>query len=319
MKLNQFFKYFFSLLSALIVLGGCSPKDESKPLRIGMNTWPGYEPLVLAKDLGYLSEKTLISRLDSATDVVKSFKSDIIDIACLTLDEAIILQDNSEDEIKIIAIIDFSTGGDAVIAKKDIASMKDLRGRKIGVESSALGAFMISRAIDLTPELDRDDLTIVNIGYEHHESEFLNGNIDAVVTFEPVKTKLLQSNAHIIFDSTQIPGEIVDVMIVKTKIIKEKNLEIVKLLEAWYKSVEFLSKKEEKSLKMMAEYEGISYEDFKIAYDGIKIPSLEENKEFFNSKLEDTIKKIDAILLEKYLIRGSVDPKKIYTTQYLKR
>ena len=186
---NQFFKLLFSIVF-FILLSGCSI-NKDKSIRLGMNTWPGYEPFILAKELNYLSENVYISRLDSATDVVKSFKSDIIDIACLTLDEAIVLQHNSNDDITIIATIDFSAGGDAIIANKTIKNMADLKGKKVGVESSALGAFMISRAVDLTPNLEINDIRIIDVGYEHHMEKFINKDIDAVVTFEPVKTKLL--------------------------------------------------------------------------------------------------------------------------------
>ena len=321
MKLNQFFKNILLVLSisfSAIFLNSCSSnEDEIKPLRIGMNTWPGYEPFVFAKEQGFLAENVKISRVASATDVIKSFKSDIIDVACITLDEAIILQNRSEEAIKIITIMDFSTGGDAVISKKEIKSMVELKGKRVGVESSALGAFMISRAVDLTPNLKMNDLKIINLGYEHQEAEFKKGNVDAVVTFEPVKTNLLQGNAHVIFDSTQIPGEILDVMVVKEKTILTKKTALQSLVNGWYKSIEYISNNQDKSLQKMAKYEHISYQEFKTAYNGIKVPSLIENSKFYKDKLDDTIIKINAILLEKKLITKSIIPKNIYTDQFL--
>lgn len=304
----------------MVFLNACDTQEsELKSLRIGMNTWPGYEPFMLAKEQGFLADNVRISRLDSTTDVIKALNIDIIDVACVTLDEAMLLHDKSNDAIKIIAIIDFSTGGDAIIAKKEIASMASLKGKRIGVESSALGAFVISRSVDLTPNLHINDFQIINLGYEHHEKSFNEGIIDAVVTFEPVKTKLLQGNAHVIFDSTQIPGEIIDVMVVKEKTIKTKKHALQAMINSWFKSVAHISKQPDESIRAMASYEGISFSEFQSAYRGIKMLTLEENKVFFDNKLSNTILEMEETLLAKNLIRKKIIPKSFYNTEFLQR
>ncbi len=321
MQSNRFFSNLFSVMFTLFFLSafsGCTLQEEkTKSLRIGMNTWPGYEPFVLAKNLGYLADNVHISRVDSATDVIKAFRSDLIDIACITLDEAIILKNKSKDSMKIIAIMDISDGGDAVIGRKDIGSMSELKGSRIGVESSALGSFMLSRAVDMTPGLELKDLKIVNLGYEHHIKEFNKGNIDAVVTFEPVKTKLLKGYAHVLFDSSQIPGEIVDVMVVKDKTIAKKKSALNNAIKGWFKSVEYISREPDKSMQAMAEYEEVSLEEFKIAYVGIDVPSLQENKRFMSEQLQGSIIKLTKSLYEKKLIRNEAVLKDFYSAEFI--
>lgn len=323
MRSNQFFKTILLAVSIsfiVILLNACTSNTQDvKSLRIGMNTWPGYEPFVFAKEKGYLQKNVYISRLDSATDTIKAFKSGIIDVACLTLDEAIILQNSIGEPIKIITILDFSTGADAIISTKEIKSMQDLKGKKVGVESSALGAFMLSRAVDSTPGLTMNDLNIVYISYENHETAFDKENIDAVVTFEPVKTNLLRRNTHVIFDSMQIPGEILDVMVVKEETILEKELALQLLVDGWYESIEHISRNLKSSLQIMAKYEYISYEEFKMAYKGIKTPSRDENKHIFNATLDDSISKISTILLKKKLIRKKINSKNLYSDKFIKK
>lgn len=299
---------------------GCSPQEEkTKSLRIGMNTWPGYEPFVLAKDLGYLADNVHISRVASATDIIKAFRSDLIDIACITLDEAIILKTKSKEDIKIIAIMDISNGGDAVVARKNIGSMSELKGSRIAVESSALGSFMLARAVDLTPGLKLKDLKIVNLSYEDHLREFNRGNIDAVVTFGPVKTKLLKGYAHMLFDSSQIPGEILSVMVVKDKTIQIKKSALHKLVSAWFKSVEYISREPYKSMQAMAKYEGLSVKEFTTSYRGIKVPSLEENKRFMSEQLQDSIIKVTKVLHEKKLITKELVLKDFYNDEFIEK
>ncbi|MCU7799406.1 MAG: ABC transporter substrate-binding protein [gamma proteobacterium symbiont of Lucinoma myriamae] len=322
MLLLRFFNFIFLIIIiSMPLLSGCDTQNnEHKVLRIGMNTWPGYEPLMLAKEKGFISKNIKISRVDSATDVIKALRSDLIDVACVTLDEAMMFQATSNEPIKIITIMTFSTGGDALIANKSISSMALLKGKRIGVESSALEAFMLSRAVDLTSGLHINELKIIITGYEHHEKEFQEGNIDAVVTFEPIKTKLLQNrNNHILFDSTQIPGEIIDVMIVKEKNILSKHDALQALINGWYKSIEYINKEPEQSMQMMASYEEISFNEFKTAYHGIKIPTRMETTEFYTNKLSHTITTTEKILLDKKLVHQKIIPEVLYSHQFLEQ
>ena len=63
------------------------------------------------------------------------------------------------------------------------------------------------------------DIKIVFLGVSEHERAFKNGKVDAVVTFGSARTKLLAAGAKQLFDSSQIPGEIVDVLIVSEDVI----------------------------------------------------------------------------------------------------
>lgn len=314
---------FFNLLLLISILlsGGCDkPVNKQEFLRVGMNTWPGYEPLMLAREKGFFDNNINISRVDSATDVIMALRSDLIDVACVTLDEALLFQAASTEPVKIITIMDFSTGGDVVIANKAIVSMGALKGKRIGVESNALGAFMLSRAVELTPGLHINELQIININYEYHEKEFNSGNIDAIVTFEPIKTKLLQNiNNHILFDSTQIPGEIIDVMIVKEKHIAPKREALQALVNGWYQSLDYIAKEPEQSMHLMAFYEGISLEEFKRAYLGIKIPVLAETLDYYENKLNHTIVATEKVLLENRLVHDKVVPEALYSQQFLEQ
>ena len=84
-------------------------------------------------------------------------------------------------------VTDISNGADVILAKPEIQSLKDLKGRRVGVDSTALGAFVITRAlgqVGLSPK----DIEIVSLGVSEQERAFKQGIVDAVVTFEPVRS-----------------------------------------------------------------------------------------------------------------------------------
>ena len=123
-----------------------APNNE-QTLSIGTNVWPGYEPLYLARDQGFLpSEKLNLVEYPSATQVIKGFRNGAIQFAALTLDEVLILAENGLNP-KVILIMDISDGGDVVLANPRFSSMQQLKGKRIAVESSALGAYVLTRAL----------------------------------------------------------------------------------------------------------------------------------------------------------------------------
>ena len=83
MKLS--IKPLYALL-LLIFLSGCT--QNKQPLKIATNTWIGYEPLYVIEQLNLTDSPIKLTRKQNATDVMKLFESGEVDMACLTLDEA---------------------------------------------------------------------------------------------------------------------------------------------------------------------------------------------------------------------------------------
>lgn len=96
-------------------IASCS-ESPPEPLRIVSSPWPGYEPLYLARDLGYFGNNRVnLFELPSADINMESFRNGSIDLATLTLDEAIeLLRDGIK--LRILLVMDFSNGADAVLA-----------------------------------------------------------------------------------------------------------------------------------------------------------------------------------------------------------
>lgn len=319
MKKNYFFRLIYTLLIGFVLVG-CESKPTSKVLTVAMNTWPGYEPVLLAKEKGFIKENVHVSRMDSATDVIATFNSGITDVAFVTLDEVLALHSRIDYGVKIIAVLDTSNGGDVILSKPDINDLKELKGKKVGLESSAIGAYMLLRAFELNPEIELDDVYIKPMLYSEHEEAFNNNLVSAVVTFEPVKTALLKTGANILFDSTKIPGEILDVMMVKDETIKNKPEELRAFLRGWFEAVGFIKTDREKAMSMMAKYEGISSKEFSVAHKGILVPNLEENINYMSNKngeFLNTVTRLQGILLKNKMIEKAKNIDDIYTDEIL--
>ena len=309
------------MLCCLLLTAAACDRNTQTPLRIAHISWPGYEPLPLAESENLYSGVEVINyRVGSATEVIRAFEQDVVDVAAVTLDEAIALQSRSKERIYIIVVLDISHGGDAIIAKNEIASISDLKGKRIGLESSALGAFFISRAVDSSPDISLQDLIIVPKLYDQHFTSFISGDVDAIVTFEPVKSMILEKKGHVIFDSTAIDNEIVDVLITKHSLTEKRPKEIKALVAGYFNTLDFIKKHPDKSFSKMAKFEDVRISSFSKSLSGIRVPDKTENFALLSGEspaLISTINKLQNFLYKNKIINNNIDAAMLVTDTFL--
>lgn len=270
------FKYIkYLLLAILLVITACVEKPQ-QALRIGAVLWPGYEPLYLAKKLGYF-EKQPIKIIDylSNTDAMQAFRNYNLEAGTFTLDEAFrILADGID--IDIILIMDTSYGGDVILANPDINSVSELKGKPIAVENTAVGAYVLSRALELN-NLELEDVQIVSINTMEQISSFATGDVVAAVTFDPNRTQLLKAGKKEIFSSTQIPNEIVDLLVVRKDYLNNNPMIVKHLVQAWYKALNYQRQYPEESASHSLKRFNTSKEEYIKGLELLKFTSRDEN------------------------------------------
>jgi len=301
------------LLGGLFLLG-CEPSGSS--LRIGTNVWPGYEPLYVAQhEKRWDTEKIRLVEYPSASEVLRAFRNKALEGASLTADEVLLLRED-RIPVKIVLIHDISDGGDVIIARNHIKSVKDLKGKKVGVESNALGAYVLSRALEIHG-MKASDIQIIKIDINEQEKDFLNQKVDAVVTFEPVKTKLINQGGQIIFSSKEIKNEIVDVLVFHEDAIKNQKSLIQNVVNEWFWAVRLLNEKPNHASKIIARRLKITPEEVIQSFEGLHIPDRKENLQLF-SEIEKSLQKINQVMFDNQLIKKKVEIYNLVTDEFIK-
>ena len=263
------------LLVLVSILSGCMREPEL-PLRIGTNVWIGSEPLYLARDLKYLDRGVVqLVEYPSASEVSRAFRNQAIDGMVISLDELFVLAVDGPQP-KIVVVVDVSRGADVVVGRTGMHAMKDLKGKRVAVESTALGAFVLSRALVLNG-MQASDVNIVHLESNEHPAAFKQGQVDGAVTFDPYRTELLGAGARTLFDSSQIPGEIVDLLAVRASVLEKNPYALQALLTGWFKALDYLQREPADAAARMAVREQITGEQFLEALKGLHIPSRTEN------------------------------------------
>ncbi|HEY9705545.1 MAG TPA: ABC transporter substrate-binding protein [Allocoleopsis sp.] len=311
-----------SIMICVIAIALTSCPDNNIPtIRIATNLWTGYETLYLARSLGYY-EQTSIKLTDypSGSEEVKAYRNNEIEGAGLSIDQALNLAVTQED-FSIITIMDFSNGADVILAKPEFKNMQALKGKKIGVESTALGAFFLTRALEKN-NMTAKDIEIVSLELNEHERAYKTGKIDAVVTFGPPRAKLLELGAKLVFDSSQIPGEIVDTLVVRKDIIKKYPQVIQTLVNGRFKALEYLKQHPQDAANRIAPRTKVKPEQILDAFKGMKQPDLKENQELLsqtNPILVTGMQKLVKVMVENKLLSKPVEPSTILDDSFVKK
>lgn len=304
----------FIYLATCILLSSCADTPEPT-LRLGTNIWPGYEPLYLARKRGSLAnEKVHLVEFSSASQTIQAYRNNLIDAAALTLDEVLMLKDSGE-HLKIVLIMDISNGGDAILGQKNIKTLAEIKGKRIGVENGALGGYIFSRALEIV-KLDSQSVDIIAIDINEHEKYFLEHKIDAVVTFEPVRSKLIEAGANLLFDSRQLPGEIVDVLIIRDEFINKYPDRINYLLDAWFKTLTYMQSKPLEAAQILGLRMKLTATETLYSYTMLTLPNKKENNNLLKNEpaplLLSTINKLSSFMLNNNLIKKNINSHSLF-------
>lgn len=303
---KRYLSIFLILVSLILGFNFCK-NIQLEPIKIGTNSWIGYEPFYLARHLNFIDNKSIsIFEMPSASDVIRAFRNGLLDCATLTLDESYLLLQDSMD-IKILFIIDISLGADAILSKPEIKTLEDLKGKKIAVENSAVGAYLLTRAMEFA-NLKSSDIQIIIKTIAGHEQAYKSGEVDAVVTFEPAKTKILEAGANILFSSKQIPDEIFDVLIIKEDLLLKRRNELENLKTAWYRSLKYIKDHPKEALKFSGKRMGLTQIQIENSFLGIKIPDKDENQKILRDNFYVSAFRIRDIMLNKNLLQKNINP-----------
>jgi NitT/TauT family transport system substrate-binding protein len=295
-------------VAVALLLSSCAREPETA-LRIGTNVWIGSEPLYLARELGRLNPATVqLVEYPSASEVLRAFRNQAIDGMVISLDELFGLAVDGL-EPRIILVVDVSHGADVVVGRRGMRSMRDLKGRSVAVESGALGAFVLSRALALNG-MQASDVKVVHLESNEQPSAFEQGQVDGAVTFDPYRTQFLRAGATTLFDSTRIPGEIVDLLAVRASVVEGRPKAMAALLTGWFDAIDYMNREPKDAAQRMGIRQQTSGEQFLEAQQGLHIPSRDENLRMLGGpapELAVTGRRLMALMLESKLLPASLD------------
>ncbi|MBF5046604.1 MULTISPECIES: ABC transporter substrate-binding protein [Myxococcaceae] len=299
------------MLPALLVLllagGAACTQPPPAPMRLGTVMWPGHEPLFLARESGQLPDAQVrLVEYSSLSEVNRAFRNGALDAAGLTLDMALALAQQGF-EPRVVLVMDISQGADALLARPEVAQVRALRGRRVGVEESGVSGYVLGRALERAG-LAASDVQVVWTPVEQQVRAYREGALDAVVSFEPVVGQLMAAGARRLFDSSELPGEVQDVLVVRRAYLDAHPAEVAALLDAWFAAADTVQARPQAASLELSPRLGMSAEEFRRVCTQLHFPSREENLALLGGERPGIVpiaRRMYEVLLRLGLVRGA--------------
>ena len=298
------------------ILTSCTSKAPAVPLRIGLLEWPGYAPFYLAQELGYYGNAPieLITFVDMA-DIMRAYRQQQIDAICAALTDIVQLAVKTMPNQRLVLMIDESAGADAILVKPSIRSLADLKGKRIGSDLAILSSFILVAALKKA-NLTLQDIEIVSVGISGQVQAYEDNRIDAVIAFDPSRSQLLRVGAKIIFDSSQIPGEIVDILAVSQTTLTQHTSTLQVVTQGFFKALDYLKQSPEDAIARMCRRHKMTPDEFKKTLALLPLSDYQTNQKMLdpvNSPLISVVHKLNKIMIDANLIHSPVDIKSLLT------
>ena len=194
---------------------------------------------------------------------------------------------SSSDRYVAVLALDDSLGGDGIVAHKDIRSIADLEGRMVGVDASGTVSEFYLNVLLKEAGLSQDDIEVVALSAEDAGNAFVLGDIDVAVTWEPwLSLARAAEHGHLLADSSDHPGLIVDVLTSSPSVLEERLPDFKAFARAWAAAVAYVEAHPEEANRIMAKNVGGWLEDpavFAETLEGIRFYDAERNREYFGT------------------------------------
>ena len=160
---------------------------------------------------------------------------------------------------------DFSNGNDGVVLKGKGKKLADIKNQKVNLVELSVSHYLLARGLE-SVKLAEKDIKVVNTSDADIVSAYKSKDVTAVVTWNPQLSELkAMPESTLVFDSSKIPGEIIDLMVVNTQTLKDNPAFGKALTGAWYETLALMSGTDAKAkaaLEFMAKGSGTDLAGF---------------------------------------------------------
>jgi len=243
--MKQVAKRLLGVLVLASLLSTARPAGAGTPVTLGVVTWIGYGPIYCAAANGYYKKYGIDVRLVNFSDnslMPGAVQSGEIDATTLTYDQVIAANARGW-KLKAVMPLDYSVGGDAILARAPIQSIKDLKGRKVAFMSASPSDFLLGYAL-AKGGLSERDIQPVNTTPEGVVGIMAGGSADVGVSYEPNVSVIVKSSGgkrfHVLLSSREARGMITDVLVFKDSVIARNPQWVAALIRGTMDGLAFM-------------------------------------------------------------------------------
>jgi NitT/TauT family transport system substrate-binding protein len=280
----QSFKKLMSItaVSAAMAFGAVSGAhaEAKKEFKVAWSIYVGWMPWGYAKDHGIVKKwadkygiSIDVTQFNDYVESMNQYTAGAFDAVTLTNMDGLSIPAAGGVDTTAVIVGDFSNGNDAVILK-DKAKLADIKGQNVNLVEFSVSHYVLARALETMGSSERD-LKVVNTSDADMVAAYKTADVTAVVTWNPLVSTILEDpTAKKVFDSAQIPGEIIDLMVANTAVLKDNPDFGKALVGIWYDTMKVMTAsgaEGEAARKQMGEASGTDLAGFEAQMKATKL------------------------------------------------
>ena len=253
-------------------------------LRVGYDSWVGHIAIFVAAEKGFFDKEGVHVELHAFSGPVDTIPPTIggdLDVALTTPETVLNVNASRQTDLVNVALIDLSSGADAVVVRNDIRNTAGLRGKTIAVTFGQCNELLLLEAL-AAAGLRESDVTLVNMDADSSGAAFAAGRLDAAVTWEPWVSQVTSTGTgHVVFSSKDVPDLIFDSVVVTRRFAAAHADRIEAFLRGMDDGVSYLRAHPEESQSIAARILSTKPADVAVMLRGVRIYDLKENLALF--------------------------------------
>lgn len=251
-------------IAALILALSLSPLTQAADsFKVCWSIYVGWMPWAYGAEQGIVKKwgdkygiDIDVVQINDYIESINQYTAGEFDACTMTNMDALTIPAAGGVDSTALVVGDFSNGNDGIVLKGK-SSVADLKGQNVNLVELSVSHYLLARALE-SAGMSEKDLTVVNTSDADMVAVYGTDDVTAVSTWNPLLSEIASMpNSTKVFDSSMIPGEIIDLLVINTETLKA-NPELGKaLVGAWYEIMGMMSGAEGDAAKSyMAEASG---------------------------------------------------------------
>lgn len=254
-----------TLCSAVLLTPITANADTKPTFRLAWTIYVGWMPWDYADASGIVDKwadkydiNIEIVQVNDYVESINQYTAGAFDATVMTNMDALTIPAASGVDSTALIIGDFSNGNDGIVLKNG-TQLSDIKGQNVNLVELSVSHYLLARALDSISLAERD-VRVVNTSDADLVAAFTTPDVTAVTTWNPLLSEITaMPNTKKVFDSSMIPGEIIDLLVINSTTLANNPKLGKALTGAWYEIMETMQGDDANALKargMMAEAAG---------------------------------------------------------------
>ena len=265
---NSVLKLCVASIVATTMMSGSLMAQTKEKFQVAWTIYVGWMPWDYAQQSGIIDKwakkygiQIEMVQVNDYVESINQYTAGKFDGCVMTNMDALTIPAAGGVDSTAVIIGDFSNGNDGIILKNK-KSLAEIKGQNVNLVELSVSHYLLARGLE-SVGLKEKDIKVVNTSDADIVAAFASPELTSLVTWNPQLSEIKgMKGASLVFDSSKIPGEIIDMLVLNTETIKDNPKLAKALTGAWYEMMDLMKNKDAKAIAAMAKASGTDVAGF---------------------------------------------------------